>query len=247
MTEVDEQIARARATMARISEEYRGPVAEKLGTAYRAHGKRLKRKAVSVGTRFAIICAVNAIILIAAAVTGMVVPLGLFGGLAVLLLMAAVTIAIAIAPAARAPSEKVLREVDIKALPAKTERWLEAQRPMLPAPARGLVDQIGVRLETLSPQLGRLAGREEEAYEVRRLIGEQLPAFVTDYARVPEPLRRVERNGRTPDAELVAGLRLIEQEIADMTARLAQSDLDSLSTRGRYLEIKYRDDGADRP
>ncbi len=90
------------------------------------------------------------------------------------------------------------------------------------APARGLVDQIGVRLETLSPQLGRLDGREEEAYEVRRLIGEQLPAFVTDYARVPEPLRRVERNGRTPDAELVAGLKLIEQEIADMTARLAQ-------------------------
>ena len=238
MTEVDQQIERARAAMARISEDYRGQV----GAQYRAHGKRLKRKAAGAGTRLAFICAVNAIILIAAAVLGMVVPLGLFGGLAVLLLMAAVTIAIAIAPAARAPSEKVLREVDIKALPGKTERWLEAQRPALPAPARGLVDQIGIRLETLSPQLGRLEGREEEAYEVRRLIGEQLPAFVKDYARVPEPLRRVERNGKTPDAELVAGLKLIEQEIADMTARLAQNDLDNLSTRGRYLEIKYRDE-----
>ncbi len=238
MTEVDQQIERARAAMARISEDYRGQV----GAQYRAHGKRLKRKAVGVGTRLAFICAVNAIILIAAAVLGMVVPLGLFGGLAVLLLMAAVTIAIAIAPAARAPSEKVLREVDIKALPGKTERWLEAQRPALPAPARGLVDQIGIRLETLSPQLGRLEGREEEAYEVRRLIGEQLPAFIKDYARVPEPLRRVERNGKTPDAELVAGLKLIEQEIADMTARLAQNDLDNLSTRGRYLEIKYQDE-----
>ncbi|MGP7796972.1 hypothetical protein [Sphingomonas sp. CLY1604] len=240
MTEVDQQIERARAVMARISEDYRGQVS----TAYRAHGKRLKRKAVGVGTRLAFIFAVNAIILIAAGVLGVMLPtgIGLFGGLAVLLLMAAVTIAIAIAPAARAPSAKTLREVDIKALPAKTERWLEAQRPALPAPARGLVDQIGVRLETLSPQLGRLQGREEEAYEVRRLIGEQLPAFVNDYARVPEPLRRVERNGRTPDAELVAGLQLIEQEIADMTARLAQNDLDSLSTRGRYLEIKYRDE-----
>ena len=30
-----------------------------------------------------------------------------------------------------------------------------------------------------------------------------------------------------------------------MTARLAQGDLDSLSTRGRYLEMKYRgDEGA---
>jgi hypothetical protein len=238
MTEVDQQIERARAAMARISEDYRGQI----GTQYRAHGKRLKRKAIGVGTRMAFILAVNALILIAAGVAGLFVPLGMFGFLGVILLMAAVTIAIAIAPAARAPSEKVLREVDIKALPAKTERWLEAQRPALPAPARGLVDQIGVRLETLSPQLARLRGRDEEAYEVRRLIGEQLPAFVTDYARVPEPLRRVERNGKTPDAELVAGLRLIEQEIADMTARLAQGDLDSLATRGRYLEIKYRDE-----
>lgn len=238
MTDLDQQIERARAAMARISQDYRGQVSDQ----YRAHGKRLKRKAAGVGTRLAFIMAVDAIILIAAAVAGMFVPLGMFGGLAVLLLMAAVTIMMALAPAARAPSAKVLREVDIKALPAKTERWLEAQRPALPAPARGLVDQIGVRLETLSPQLGRLEGREEEAYEVRRLIGEQLPAFVNDYARVPEPLRRVERNGKTPDAELVAGLKLIEQEIADMTARLAQNDLDSLSTRGRYLEIKYRDE-----
>ena len=81
--------------------------------------------------------------------------------------------------------------------------------------------------------------------EARRLIGEQLPAFLRDYERVPEPLRRVERNGRTPDAQLVDGLRLIEQEIGDMTQRLAQADLDSLSTRGRFLEMKYREERAE--
>ena len=238
MTEVDQQIERARAAMARISEDYRGQA----GTAYRAHGKRLKRKATTVGRRLAIICAVNALILIAAAVFGMVVPLGLFGGLAVLLLMAAVTIGIALAPIARAPSEKVLREVDIKALPAKTERWLEAQRPALPAPAVTLVDRIGLRLETLAPQLARFADDAPEAIEVRKLVGEQLPAFVKDYERVPRALRTTARNGRTPDAELVAGLSLIEQEIGEMTQRLAQDDLDTLATRGRFLELKYRDD-----
>ena len=243
MTEVDEQIARARATMARISEEYGGPVRDQ----YRVHGKRLKRRAIGVGRRLAVIAAVDAAILIAAAVLGMLFPLGIFGALGVLLLMVAVTLLIGLAPAPRAPSEKTLREGDIKALPAKTERWLDAQRPALPAPARALVDQIGQRLETLSPQLGRLEGRDEEVYEVRRLIGEQVPAFVTDYARVPEPLRKVERNGRTPDAELVAGLRLIEQEIADMTRRLAQDDLDTLATRSRYLEVKYRGDGEEPP
>jgi hypothetical protein len=28
-----------------------------------------------------------------------------------------------------------------------------------------------------------------------------------------------------------------------MTEQLAQGDLDSLATRGRYLQIRYRDDG----
>ena len=83
------------------------------------------------------------LILIAAMVVGLAVPLGLFGGLAVLLLMVAVTLAIAITPAPRAPTEQKLRQVDIKALPAQTERWLEAQRPALPPPARTLIDQIG--------------------------------------------------------------------------------------------------------
>ena len=37
----------------------------------------------------------------------------------------------------------------------------------------------------------------------------------------------------------------LEQEIGDMTQRLAQADLDSLSTRGRYLEMKYREEKAE--
>jgi hypothetical protein len=180
-----------------------------------------------------------------AMVTGLILPggIGIFGALAAMMLMIAVTLAIALAPAARAQPAR-LAQVDI-ALPAQTERWLEAQRPLLPAPAVQLVDRIGQRLDTLSPQLAGVDNDTTEAMEVRRLIGEQLPAFLRDYERVPEPLRRVERNGRTPDAQLVDGLKLIEQEIGDMTQRLAQADLDSLSTRGRFLEMKYREERAE--
>jgi hypothetical protein len=105
-----------------------------------------------------------------------------------------------------------------------------------------MIDRIGVRLGALSPQLVALDNGSEPAFEVRRLIGEQLPAFVNDYARVPPTLRTTPRNGRTPDAELVDGLKLIEQEIGDMTQRLAQTDLDALATRGRFLEMKYKDE-----
>lgn len=234
MSEVDDQITRAVAVMQRISEEYRG------------HKDRTRRRAAkrarSIGQRLAFIAAADAAILLAAAVIGLFFPLGILGAFAVLLLMVAVTLMIALAPAPAPPTERKLREVDLRALPAQTERWLEAQRPALPAPARKLVDRIGTRLEQLSPQLGQVEGQTETAYEIRRLVGEQLPAFVNDYSRVPPSLRATPRNGKTPDGELVDGLKLIEREIAEMTERLAQGDLDSLSTRGRYLELKYRGD-----
>lgn len=234
--EVDAQIERAREVMARISQDYRGSAQGAV--------KRVRRQARSALRRVILIAIANAAILIAAMVTGLILPggIGIFGALAAMLLMLAVTLTIALAPAPRAPSPAKLAQVDIKALPGQTERWLEAQRPRLPAPAINLVDRIGQRLETLSPQLAAVDNDTIEAMEVRRLIGEQLPAFLRDYERVPEPLRRVERNGRTPDAQLVDGLKLIEQEIGDMTQRLAQADLDSLSTRGRYLEMKYREE-----
>jgi hypothetical protein len=234
MSDVDDAIAAARASWGRIADTRGDPI----------DSRARRRTKQAIGKRLTRIAVADAAILIGAVVVGMVIPLGIMGALLVMALLLAATILFAVWPVeGRPPAPEKLRTVDIKALPAQTERWLGAQRPALPAPARTLVDQIGVRLETLSPQLGRLDDGTEDAHEVRRLIGEQLPAFVNDYARVPETLRRVERNGKTPDAELVDGLKLIEREIADMTARLAQGDLDSLSTRGRFLEMKYRDEG----
>ena len=135
-----------------------------------------------------------------------VAPLGIMGAVLVMAVMVAAVLVLSFVPGERAaPPPEKLKTVDIRALPAQTERWLGAQRGALPRPAQVLVDRIGERLDTLSPQLARIEPQTEEAFEVRRLVGEQLPAFVNDYARVPDTLRTVERNGRTPDAELVAG------------------------------------------
>lgn len=237
MSDVDDQIARARAAMERIAGDY--------GTVARTHQRRIRQTAGSVGRKLRRVAIADALILVAAIVLGLFVGgIGLFGFLAVIMLMFAVNMAIILQPAPRAPAAEKLREVELKILPQQTERWLAAQRPALPAPAVRLVDSIGQKLEALTPQLARVDGGSEEAFEVRRLVGEQLPAFVGDYNRVPQSLRGVERNGRSPDAELVDGLKLIEREIADMTQRLAAGDLDQLQTRGRFLEMKYKDDGS---
>ncbi len=239
MSEVDDAIASARSSWARISEDRSAPL-----SIARADTRSRRRATQAIGKRLTRIAVADGTILVAAVAIGMVMPLGIMGALLVMALLIAATLLFAVWPAETAPTPERLASVDIKALPAQTERWLDAQRPALPAPAVTLVDRIGLRLETLSPQLAAVDNDGEAAQEVRKLIGEQLPAFVKDYERVPPSLRTTARNGRSPDAELVAGLSLIEQEIADMTTRLAQADLDTLSTRGRFLELKYKDDAS---
>ena len=229
-SEVDRAVAAARSSWARISGADDG-------------APRPTRPPGALRARMIRIAAAVLAILVGFTVVGMVMPVGIMGALLLMVMLVAAVAGLAVwpsdAPPAAPPPDR-LRTVDLKALPAQTGRWLGAQRPALPAPARSVADRIGARLEVLSPQLGQVDPADENALELRRLIGEQLPAFVNDYARVPTPLRTVERNGRTPDRELVDGLSLIEREIAAMTERLAQGDLDSLSTRGRYLEMKYK-------
>jgi hypothetical protein len=235
VSEVDEAIAAARSSWARISSSDDGLFlpSERRTRATQAIGKRLTRIAIA-----------DAAILVAAVVVGMIVPLGIMGALLVMALLLTATIYFATHSPGETPPPppERLKTVDLKILPAQTTRWLAARRDRLPIAARTVADRIATRLNVLSPQLGEVDPAGETAYELRRLIGDQLPAFVSDYERVPATLRDQPRNGKTPDAELVDGLSLIEREIGEMTERLAQGDLDSLSTRGRYLEMKYRGD-----
>lgn len=233
MTEVDDAVADARAARDR-----------RAGAAIVPLARRPARGRGGVKTRAALIVAANLAILVAAFVASAVLgPIGMFGGLAMIALMLAVTMVIAFAPATPVPTPERLARSELKALPAQTARWLDAQRPALPAPAVPMLDRLDARLATLGVQLAALDDDSPAAADVRRLVGEQLPEFVRDYQRVPPPLRATPRNGKTPDQQLVEGLGVIEREVASMSEQLAQGDLDTLATRGRFLEIKYAADG----
>lgn len=232
MTDVDDAVADARAAQERRRGDALVPLAR---SPARGRGGMKARAALIVGANLAIL--VFAFIL-----SGVLGPLGMFGGLAMIALMLAVTLLIAFAPATPIPTPERLARSELKALPAQTARWLDAQRPALPPPAVSVLDQLGQRLDTLGVQLATLDEDSPAAADVRRLIGEQLPAFVEDYRRVPPALRTTPRNGKTPDQQLVEGLGVIEREVASMSEQLAQGDLDMLATRGRFLEIKYQSD-----
>ncbi|KQN25397.1 hypothetical protein ASE86_03925 [Sphingomonas sp. Leaf33] len=234
MSQVDDQIARSTEMLDRTRANSRG-----------ASMRSRKSRQSDIGKRVARIAIVDAMIVIGAIVVGFFIPLGMFGALAVMALLIAATVLLAIAPGVPEVKAEALPSAPLRTLPVQTEAWLDRQRPALPAPAQTLIDAIGVRLDTLGPQLTALDDGAPLAVELRKLIGEQLPELVKGYAAVPEPLRRTPRNGRTPDQQLTDGLKLIEEEIGEMSASLAQGDLDRLSTRERYLQIRYREDGVE--
>lgn len=169
-----------------------------------------------------------------------VTPLGIWGFFLMLVAMAIVFFGILGWPQAPEPTPQQMAKSELPLLPSQTERWLEAQRPALPAPAQRLADEIGVKLEAIGPQLAEIDPREPAAFEFRKLMAEELPELVEGYKRVPEGMRRAERNGSSPDRQLVEGLQVVHEELARLSEQIVSGDLNKLATQGRYLELKYR-------
>ena len=75
---------------------------------------------------------------------------------------------------------------------------------------------------------------------MRKLVGEHLPELINGYRAIPASMRsKANDSGKSPDEQLIGGLSLIEKEIAGVTQQIAKGDIDNLSIRGRYLELKY--------
>ncbi|MET0249648.1 MAG: hypothetical protein ABW164_07960 [Sphingobium sp.] len=230
MSRSDRVLADAEAVLRRHSDRGRGLSSRALARRNAAVWRKAK---LAIGAVLAI--------LIASIVAGFVTPLGTTGVILALGAMLAALLLIALLPGARPVATESLVQADLAALPLQTEIWLENQRKALPAPALALIDNIGVRLETLAPQLERLNPAEPAAQEVRKLLADHLPELVSGYRSIPEPLRREARNGRVPQDQLVEGLAVIDAEIGRMSENLASGDLDKLATQNRFLELKYQE------
>jgi hypothetical protein len=209
------------------------PIGMKSRALRRAHlyGK-IARAAMAVG-----------VLLVGAGIVGAIIDgIGFWGVMVTGILGAAAAYLLMRYPDMPMPTTESLRQTDLGTLAGKTEIWLEAQRPMLPAPAISIVQDIGVRLDQLAPQLQTLDENNPASREVRKLVGEHLPELINGYKRIPESLRRQDNAGKTPEQQLIDGLTRIDREIETMTGQIARGELDKLATRERFLEIRY--DGA---
>ena len=173
--------------------------------------------------------------------------LGIEGLFVTMLLAVFAVLVLARYPRMETPRRETLARGSLQQTVARTELWLEQQRPALPAPAVTLVDQIGVQLDGLNAQLQGLDENTPAAVTVRNLVSRDLPDIVGTYTAIPRHLRTEPRAGSTPDAQLHSGLTSISREIDTVTRKLAEGALDDLAVRTRYLDYKYGDNGLSSP
>ena len=191
-------------------------------------------------TRIKLIAGSAVAIVMAAIVAGLIIDgIGFVG---VMVTAMAIMCAIAVFsnfPKVKVPKRSSLNTGDVRQMVARTELWLEHQRPALPPPAVTLVDRIGVQLDALGLQLETVDPAHPSTREVRKLVGEHLPEMVESYRKIPAHLRQEKRGTSSPDEQLAESLGKISEEIDSVTRQLAEGSLDDLAIRTRFLDYRY--------
>ncbi|WP_017666417.1 hypothetical protein [Porphyrobacter sp. AAP82] len=177
---------------------------------------------------------------VGAGITGAIIGgIGFWGVMTVVALTAFIFAMFAVVPKVKVPQRAELKQGNPHQMVARTELWLEAQRPALPPPAQALVDQLGVQLDALGLQLKGLGDNEPAMAEVRELVGEYIPETIDNYRKIPQHLRAEEYAGKTADQRLTESLAKLSGEVDRVTRRLAEGALDDLAIKSRYLEYRY--------
>ena len=177
---------------------------------------------------------------------GLVQPIGMFGflaaigvaiGIAALLGFMPTRKGTAVAPAADLPNGQMVQRFD---------SYLYRQRAALPAPARAEVDAISAVLPSLRQTLERIDDLNPEAQDARRLMSKHLPGLIDRYVNVP-PAYRGQKDGEdvTVDERLVEGLQAGRAALAEISEKLARSDVAALETQGRFIKTRYGEERID--
>ncbi|MGY6550420.1 MAG: hypothetical protein ACXIT4_00840 [Erythrobacter sp.] len=179
-------------------------------------------------------------VLLGAGLWGLIIsPLG-FAGVMITALLCLTAIAVfSQFPKTKVPKRAELAQGNPQQMVARTELWLEAQRPALPAPAVKIIDQMGVQLDALGLQLQHVDPAHPAAGEVRELVGEYIPETIENYRQIPAHLRTEAHIGKSADERLTETLAQLSGEIDRVTRRLAEGALDDLAVKSRYLEYRY--------
>jgi len=201
----------------------------------------LKRKAVQIGIAIGVIS-------IATIVLGLILPtgIGMFGFLAAVGLAIGIAAMLAVIPGSASTAKPPPADLPNGEMVHRFDSYIYRSRAALPAPAQSELDAISAALPSLRQTLERVDALDPNAQDARRLMSKHLPGLIDRYRQVPEDFRN-ERDGEgiSVDERLVEGLAAGRGALAEITDKLARSDVRAFETQGRFIQSRYGDEPID--
>ena len=179
-------------------------------------------------------------------VVGLVMPIGMFGFLAAVGVAIGVAALLSFLPTQKGGAEAPSKDLPNGQMVQRFDSYLYRQRSALPAPARAEVDALSAVLPSLKQTLERIDDLNPDAQDARRLMSVHLPGLIDRYVNVP-PAYRSQKDGEdvTVDERLVEGLQAGRAALAEISEKLARSDVAALETQGRFIKTRYGEERID--
>jgi hypothetical protein len=193
----------------------------------------LMRRVTRVGVAIGVISLLTIII-------GLVQPIGMFGFLAAIGIAIGIAALLGFMPSGKDNPVAPPADLPNGQMVQRFDSYLYRQRAALPAPARAEIDAISRILPSLRQTLERVDDLNPDAQDARRLMSKHLPGLIDRYVNVP-PAYRAQKDGEdvTVDERLVEGLAAGREALAEVTEKLAKSDLAAFETQGRFIKSRY--------
>ena len=201
----------------------------------------LKRKAISIGVAIGVIS-------IATMILGLILPtgIGMFGFLAAVGLAVGIAAMLAVIPGPASSAKAPSADLPNGAMVQRFDSYIYRSRAALPAPAQTELDAISAALPSLKQTLERVDALDPNAQDARRLMSLHLPGLIDRYQQVPQGFRG-ERDGEgiSVDERLVEGLAAGRSALAEISEKLARSDVMAFETQGRFIQSRYGEEKID--
>ena len=197
--------------------------------------RRIGRVGVAIG-----------VISILTIIVGIVTPIGMFGFLAAVGVAIGIAALLSFMPTGSGGATAPPKDLPNGEMVQRFDSYLYRQRAALPAPARAEIDAISAILPSLKQTLARIDDVNPEAQDARRLMSVHLPSLIDRYVNVP-PAYRSQKDGEdvTVDQRLVEGLQAGRDALAEISEKLARSDVAALETQGRFIKSRYGEERID--
>jgi len=228
----DRVIERADRVMRQLDERD-GAVREAASRERQRLNTDLMRRVTRVGVAIGVISLITIIV-------GLVQPIGMFGFLAAIGIAIGIAALLGFMPSGKDNPVAPPADLPNSQMVQRFDSYLYRQRAALPAPARAQIDAISKILPSLRQTLERVDDLNPDAQDARRLMSKHLPGLIDRYVNVP-PAYRAQKDGEdvTVDERLVEGLAAGREALAEVTEKLAKSDLAAFETQGRFIKSRY--------